>query len=57
MEELEDYRVDLNEGSVLELTIQPELTAGNAIARLGEWRVARLFKNMAERLALSQVSD
>lgn len=39
-EEVEDYRVDLNEVSALELTIQPEITAGNAVATLDCWRVA-----------------
>ena len=39
-EELEDYRVDLNEVSALELTIQPEITAGNAVASLDCWRMA-----------------
>ena len=39
-EELEDYRVDLNEVSALELTIQPEITAGNAVATLDCWRMA-----------------
>jgi hypothetical protein len=39
-EEFEDYRVNLNEVSTLELTIQPEITAGNAIATLAAWRIA-----------------
>jgi hypothetical protein len=39
-EELEDYRVDLNGVSTLELTIQPEITAGKAIATLAGWRIA-----------------
>jgi hypothetical protein len=39
-EELEDYRVDLNGVSALELTIQPEITAGRAVATLTGWRVA-----------------
>ena len=39
-EEVEDYRVDLNEVSALELTIQPEITAGNAVATLDCWRMA-----------------
>ena len=39
-EEVEDYRVDLNEVSALELTIQPEITAGDAVATLDCWRMA-----------------
>jgi hypothetical protein len=39
-EEFEDYRVNLNEVSTLELTIQPEITAGNAVATLTCWRIA-----------------
>jgi hypothetical protein len=39
-EEFEDYRVNLNEVSTLELTIQPEMTAGNAVATLACWRIA-----------------
>ena len=39
-EEVEDYRVSLNGVSVLELTIQPEITDGNAIATLACWRIA-----------------
>jgi hypothetical protein len=39
-EEFEDYRVNLNEVTTLELTIQPEITAGNAVATLACWRIA-----------------
>jgi hypothetical protein len=39
-EELEDYRVDLNGVSILELIMQPEMTAGKAIATLAGWRIA-----------------
>ncbi len=39
-EEVEDYRVDLNGVTALELTIQPEMTAGNAVATLAGWRLA-----------------
>jgi hypothetical protein len=39
-EEVEDYRVNLNGVSVLELTIQPEITDGNAVATLACWRMA-----------------
>jgi hypothetical protein len=39
-EEIEDYRVNLNGVSILELAIQPEITAGKAVANLASWRVA-----------------
>jgi hypothetical protein len=39
-EEFEDYRVNLNGVSTLELVIQPEITAGNAVATLDCWRMA-----------------
>jgi len=39
-EEIEDYPVELKNVSALELTIQPEITAGKAIATLAGWRVA-----------------
>lgn len=39
-EEVEDYRVDLKGVLTLELAIQPELTAGKAIASLAGWRLA-----------------
>jgi hypothetical protein len=39
-EEVEDYRVDLSDVSILELTVQPEITAGKAVATLASWRVA-----------------
>ena len=39
-EELEDYSVNLKGVSVLELTLQPEITAGKAFATLAGWRVA-----------------
>ena len=39
-EESEDYRVTLDGVSILELTIQPEIAAGNAKATLASWRIA-----------------
>jgi hypothetical protein len=39
-EEIEDYRVNLNGVSILELAIQPEITAAKAVATLAGWRVA-----------------
>jgi hypothetical protein len=39
-EEFEDYRVNLSGVSSLELVIQPEITAGNAVATLACWRMA-----------------
>ncbi len=38
--ETEDYKVDLSGVSVLELTINPDIGGGQAIATLREWRVA-----------------
>ena len=38
--EVEDYQVDLDSVSVLELALRPELTLGNAFATLIKWRVA-----------------
>jgi hypothetical protein len=38
--EVEDYRVDLDTVSVLELAIKPDLTPDNAVATLAEWRLA-----------------
>ena len=38
--EVEDYQVDLDSVSVLELALRPELTPGNAFATLVKWRVA-----------------
>ena len=38
--EIEDYEVDLEGVSVLELAIQPDLTRGAALATLATWRVA-----------------
>ncbi len=37
--EVEEYRVDLDSVSVLELTLRPDLTPGNAFATLAKWRV------------------
>jgi hypothetical protein len=37
--EVEDYRVDLDSVSVLELALKPNLTPGNAFATLPKWRV------------------
>jgi hypothetical protein len=38
--EVEDYEVDLDGVSVLELAIKPDLTGGEAPATLASWRVA-----------------
>jgi hypothetical protein len=38
--ESEDYQVDLKKVSILELTINPDLGKGEAIAKLADWRVA-----------------
>ena len=38
--EIEDYRVDLEAVSVLELTLNPDLTSTSAFATLAAWRVA-----------------
>ena len=38
--EVEDYQVDLNGVSVLQLTINPDITHGHAPASLSQWRVA-----------------
>ena len=38
--EIEDYEVDLSAVSVLELTINPDIGRGQAIATLAEWRLA-----------------
>lgn len=38
--EIEDYQVDLDRVSVLELLIKPELGRGDARATLSEWRIA-----------------
>jgi len=40
MNELEDYRVDLNPVSVLKLKINPDLDGGQAVATLSELRLA-----------------
>ena len=37
--EVEDYQVDLDGVSVLELALRPDLTPGNAFATLAKWRV------------------
>jgi hypothetical protein len=37
--EVEDYQVNLDSVSVLELALKPDLTPGNAIATLAKWRV------------------
>jgi len=39
--EVEDYDVDLDAVSVLELAIKPDLSRGAAPATLATWRVAR----------------
>jgi hypothetical protein len=38
--EVEDYQVDLESVSVLELALKPDLTPGNAFATLAKWCVA-----------------
>jgi hypothetical protein len=38
--EVEDYKVDLDSVSVLELTLKPDLTPSRALATLVTWRVA-----------------
>jgi hypothetical protein len=38
--ESEDYQVDLKAVSILELTIDPDLGAGEAVATLADWRLA-----------------
>jgi len=38
--ELEDYRVNLNDVTTLELSIIPDISGGNARASLAEWRIA-----------------
>lgn len=38
--EVEDYAVDLDSVSVLELTIQPDIARNDAVASLTSWRVA-----------------
>jgi hypothetical protein len=40
MREVEDYRVDLSDVTVLELAINPNLSRGNAYASLAELRLA-----------------
>ncbi len=39
MIESEDYLVDLKAVSILELTIDPDRGAGEALAKLADWRV------------------
>ncbi len=38
--ELEDYRVDLNDVTALELSIIPDISGGSAHASLAEWHIA-----------------
>ena len=38
--EIEDYRVNLENVSLLELTITPDLSRGNAVATLADWSIA-----------------
>jgi hypothetical protein len=38
--ETEDYQVDLRAVSILELTIDPDLGVGEALATLADWRLA-----------------
>ena len=37
--EVEDYTVDLTGASALELTVQPDLGGGKAVATLASWRI------------------
>jgi hypothetical protein len=37
--EVEDYRIDLDSVSVLELAIKPDLNPDNGVATLAEWRL------------------
>ena len=52
--EIEDYRVELNAVTVLELTIRPNVSGGKAVAALAEWRLAqkgftRFFPTLRDR--------
>jgi hypothetical protein len=38
--EIEDYQVDLDSVSVLELTLKPDLSPNNAVATLAMWRMS-----------------
>jgi len=38
--ESEDYAIDLKRVSILELTIDPDRGAGEALAKLADWRLA-----------------
>jgi hypothetical protein len=38
--ESEDYAIDLKRVSILELTIDPDHGAGEALAKLADWRLA-----------------
>ena len=38
--EIEDYKVDLLNVGILELTINPDVSQGQALATLAEWRIA-----------------
>jgi len=38
--EVEDYQVDLDSVSVLELTLKPDLSPNNAVATLAMWRMS-----------------
>jgi hypothetical protein len=38
--EVEDYKVDLDQAGILELTINPDVSHGETVATLAEWRVA-----------------
>jgi hypothetical protein len=38
--ESEDYAIDLKGASILELTIDPDRGAGEALAKMADWRVA-----------------
>ena len=38
--EIEDYKVDLTNVGILELTINPDVSEGEGLATLAEWRIA-----------------
>ena len=38
--EVEDYKVNLDSVSILQLTLKPDLTSSNAVASLAVWRIA-----------------
>jgi hypothetical protein len=38
--EIEDYRVEVDRVAILELLINPDVSKGEAVATLTEWRIA-----------------